>query len=276
MTRFIVDSYPRSYGRVMKILTTALLLLAGGAAYASQPLETETARLLPAGIFKIELTGEYQRSGDGTERAVPLVFEYGLSPRTEIAIEPVFANSIRPKSGKTANGIGDVEITVTHLLLPEAGSAPAFAVAGEVKLPTAKNRQIGTGKTDVTAWAIASKRFGRLDVHGNLGYTVVGRPAGTRLKNVFSYAVAEELHVSPRFDVVGELIGNTSSTGDNAEGTGAGTPVISSEAPSGETSLMAGMRWHISRDVFVSMGLSYDNNHALLIRPGVTWRFGGR
>jgi hypothetical protein len=259
----------------MKIITASFLLFVAGTIYASQPLETETARLLPAGVFKVELTGEYQTSGDGTERAVPLVFEYGLTPRTEIAVEPVFATSIHPKRGPSVSGAGDIEITITHLLLPEAGSAPAFAIAGEVKLPTAKNRQIGTGKTDLTAWAIASKRFGRLDVHGNLGYTIVGRPAGTRLKNVVSYAVAEELHVSPRFDFVGELIGNTSSTGDKAEGA-SGVPVISSEAPSGETSVMAGVRWHISPVVFVSMGLSYDNNHALLFRPGVTWRFGGR
>jgi hypothetical protein len=261
----------------MRSLTASCLLLIAGAAYASQPLETETARLLPAGVFKIELTGEYQQSGDGTERALPLVFEYGLTPRTEVAVEPVFATSIQPKVGRVANGVGDLEITITHLLRPEADSLPAFALAGEVKLPTATNRQIGTGKTDLTAWGIASQRFGRMDVHANLGYTIVGQPAGTRLKNVISFAVASELHVSPRFDVVGELIGNTSSTGDKAEGTsGSGGTLISSEAPSGETSAMAGVRWHLSSDVIVSMGLSYDNNHALLFRPGVTWRFGGR
>jgi len=68
---------------------------------------------------------------------------------------------------------------------------------GELKLPTAHNRLIGTGKTDFTAWAIASKRFGRIDLHGNLEYTIVGKPAGTHLKNIIDYALAEEFHLSP-------------------------------------------------------------------------------
>jgi hypothetical protein len=176
----------------MKALFVTLLLLAAGTAFASQPLETETARPLPQGVFKIELTGEFQTSREGTERAFPFVFEYGLTSRTEIAVEPVFGTSINPKSGPSASGFGDIEVTLTHLLLPEEGGMPAFAVAGEIKLPTAGNRQIGTGKTDGTVWAIASKRLGRLDVHGNLGYTVIGKPAGTHLKNIIDYAIAEE------------------------------------------------------------------------------------
>jgi len=260
--------------RAMKTLL-ALLLFAAGTAFASQPLETETARPLPQGVFKIELTGEFQTAHEGTERAFPLVFEYGLTPRTEIAVEPVLGTSVNPKTGLAASGFGDIEVTLTHLLFPEEGGMPAFAVAGEVKLPTAGNRQIGTGKTDGTLWAIASKRLGRLDLHGNLGYTVIGKPAGTHLKNIIDYAIAEEFHLSPQYDIVGELIGNTSSTGENVEGAPSGTPVPA-EAASGETSAMIGVRYHVNAKLFVSIGVSYDNNHALLIRPGVTWRFGGR
>ncbi|HEV7572069.1 MAG TPA: transporter [Thermoanaerobaculia bacterium] len=260
----------------MKNLLAAFLLLASATVYASQPLETETARLLPQGVFKIEMTGEFQRSHEGTERAFPLVFEYGLTPTWEIAVEPVFGTSIHPKTGPSASGMGDVEVTLTHLLLPEQGGMPAFAVAGEIKLPTARNRQIGTGKTDGTLWGIASKRLGRLDLHGNLGYTVVGKPSGTHLKNIVNYAFAEEFHLSPRYDIVGEFIGNTSSTGDRVEGTPApvGTP-IPSEAASGENSAMVGVRYHVNTKLVVSVGVTYDNNHALLIRPGITWRFGG-
>jgi hypothetical protein len=273
-TWFIDPSSPRFYVALMKTLAATLLLLSAGSAFASQPLETETARLLPQGVFKIELTGEFQSSREGTERAFPLVFEYGLTPRTELTVEPVFGTSINPKRGPSASGAGDIEVTLTHLLLPEEGAMPAFAVAGEIKLPTAGNRQIGTGKTDGTVWAIASKRFGRLDVHGNLGYTVIGKPAGTHLKNIIDYAIAEEFHFSPRYDIVGEFLGNTSSTGENVEGAPSTTP-IPAEAASGETSAMIGVRYKFNPNLFVSVGVSYDNNHALLIRPGVTWRFGG-
>ncbi|MEO8035662.1 MAG: transporter, partial [Acidobacteriota bacterium] len=197
----------------MKSLPLILLFLTT-AALASQPLETETASLLPAGVFKVEGAAELQKSHEGTERSFPLVFEYGITDRTELTVEPVFGTSIRPKVGQHANGVGDIEITLTHLFLREAGTAPAMALAGEVKIPTARNRLIGTGKTDFTGWAIASKRIGRLDLHANLGYTVVGQPAGTSLGNIVDYAIAEEFHVNPVWDVVGEVIGNTSSLGE--------------------------------------------------------------
>jgi hypothetical protein len=245
-----------------------------GAALASQPLETETARLLPAGVMKLEGTLEAQTSKEGRERAFPLVIEYGFTDRTEFTIEPVFGTAIRPKAGPAATGPGDLELTLTHLLLAETLSSPALAAAAEVKLPTARNRLIGTGKTDYTLWAIASKRVARIDLHGNIGYTVVGRPAGVRLSNIINYALAEEFHASPRFDIVSELVGNTSATGDTAENAAANpsTP----ELAGAENSLLLGVRYFVRPPLFFSLGVSYDNNHALLVRPGVTYRFGLR
>lgn len=261
----------------MRVLTVAsIFFVAATSASASQPLETETARLLPKGIFKIEAAAEFQRSSEGTERAFPLIFEYGLTNRTEITVEPVFSSSIRPKAGRHASGFGDIEVTLTHLFLPETVTTPAFAAAGEVKIPTARNRLIGTGKTDFTGWAIASKRLGRLDVHANLGYTVVGRPAGTKLSNIVDYAIAEEYHVSPIFDVVAEVIGNTSSLGERGGENASPAPGVPAEAAGSERSVMLGMRYKATPSLVLSMGVSYDNNHALLVRPGISWRFGTR
>ncbi len=250
------------------------VLVAAGSALASQPLETETARLLPAGMFKVEVVGEFQTSDTGRERAFPLVLEYGITPRTELTIEPVFGTSIRPRGAAAVSGAGDLEVTLTHLLAAERDAMPAFAVAGEIKFPTARNRQIGTGKTDYTVWGIASKQFDRFAVHANLGYTVAGSPAGTNLSNIIDYAVAGELHLSPRFDAVGELIGNTSSTGDTAEGTPG--PNVPPEAAGAETSALVGVRYFVRPALALAIGVSYDNNHAKLLRAGVTYRFGGR
>ena len=73
-------------------------------AVASQPLETETARMLGPGILKLEGTMELQTSRDGRERAFPFVIEYGFTDRTEIAVEPVFGTKISPKGGAAASG----------------------------------------------------------------------------------------------------------------------------------------------------------------------------
>jgi hypothetical protein len=256
-----------------RIATTLLLFIAAMNLHASQPLETETARLLPAGIFKVEVAAEFQHSKEGTERAFPLVFEYGITDRTELAIEPVVGTSIQPKVGRHANGFGDIEITLTHLFLPETASMPAFAVAGEVKLPTAKDRLIGSGKTDFALFAIASKRLDRLDLHANLGYTVLGKPAGTHIKNIINYALAEEFHVNPKWDIVGEVIGNTSATGDKAEGS-IPDPNLPAEITTAETSALIGLRYHFTPALAFAVGVVYDNNHAIMIRPGITYRFG--
>jgi len=242
--------------------------------FASQPLETETARLLPAGAAKVEVVAELQKAHEGTERAFPLVFEYGLTDRTELTVEPVLGTSIRPRSGQHASGFGDLEITLTQLLRRENGALPAFAVAVETKIPTAHNRLIGTGKADYTGYLIASKKLDRIDLHANLGYTIIGSPAGTQLKNIIDYAFAEEFHLSPRIDFVGEIIGNTSSTGETVEGAPATNPTVPPEAAGAEISALLGVRYRATPALVFALGVSYDNNHAWLIRPGITWRFG--
>jgi hypothetical protein len=146
---------------------------------ASQILETETARSIGRGGFELGSNFEYQVSSEGYEIALPFAFEYGLSDRLELLVEPVAYTAIRPKVGPRATGGGDLETTLTYLARQETVGAPAIALAGEVKFPTTKNTLIGTGKTDFAAYLIGSKRFNRLDTHANVGYTIVGRPGFT-------------------------------------------------------------------------------------------------
>jgi hypothetical protein len=166
----------------------------------------------------VQTTFEYQTSGQGTERAVPLGFEYGLTDRLSLLVEPVFYTAIRPKQGTRATGVGDLEVTLSYLLAHERRRLPAIAIAAEVKAPTARNILIGTRKTDFAAYLVASKRAGKFDTHANLGYTFVGKLAGTRLKNIFNFAVAEEYFVKPKLALVGEVIANTASSSDTGEG----------------------------------------------------------
>jgi len=244
-------------------------------AFAGQPLETETARLLSPGAIETEAVVEVQHSSDGRESAVPLLFEMGFQHNWEVTVEPVPYTAIRPRHSGGATGQGDLEVTLTHLLAGERASLPAIAIAGEVKLPTAKNDLIGTGETDYTVLAILSKRHGRFDSHLNAGYTIVGSPAGTSLNNIFDYALATEFKLTPAVDLVGEIIGNTSSAGENGGDSSSGPQVIA-EAAGGETSVLIGARYKPRPGISLGAGLSYDNNQALLLRTGITIRFGRR
>ena len=130
--------------------TLALPLACPIAVWAGPPLETETARLPLRGTFAADFAFEQQTSSSGTETAVPIALEYGLTDRIELLAEPVPYAAIHPKGGSRVSGAGDLEMTVTGLLSRENGMHPAIAVAGEVKFPTAKDRLIGSGMADYT------------------------------------------------------------------------------------------------------------------------------
>jgi hypothetical protein len=260
-------------------MTLAALWVASGLAAnlcRAQILETETAHLIPAGALEVNGAFERQSSSEGTESAVPLAVGYGLSSRFELLVEPVARTVISPKQGRSASGVGDVEVTLTYLLRRDTGGGPAFAVAAEAKAPTARNRLIGTGKADYAGYLIASETFGRLTLHGNLVYTFVGKPAGVDLSNTYGGAVAAEYQLNPRFELFGEILASSAST-PNAEG-GDGTPTIpgstfTPEAAGSEIIGTLGAGTYVAHRAFLSLSLSYDNRQALLIRPGFTLRF---
>lgn len=255
-------------------LALLLCTLCAAPASAGQPLETETARMLKRGAFEFEAGFERQTSKAGTEAAVPLAFEYGLSNRFALLVEPVLWTRIHDQGIGTATGIGDIEVTLTTLLLGERSGRPAFALGTEVKIPTSKNIRIGSGKTDAAIYLIGSKHYSRWDTHANLGYTLVGKPVGVAVKNIGSFALAGEFKVSPRLDLVGEVFGSSAARADSSEN----APVTQGSALTpeiGGSELVGalGVRFHPSDTLIWSLGISYDNNRALLLHPGISARW---
>jgi hypothetical protein len=248
------------------LITWALSFAASHPASA-QELETETARLLKSGAIKGGAGFEYQTSADGSESAVPLFIEGGLHDRLELTIEPVAYARIRPRLGTHAAGPGDVEITLTGLAAMERSWLPAIALAAEVKVPTARKTSIGTGQYDFAGFLIMSKRFGRVDTHLNGGYTIIGRPPGANVSNIFSFAVAAKWYVTDRIDLFAEVLGNTAASPEAEATASAAAPA---ELTGGELVGTVGGGFLVVPWALVSLGVSYDNNQAVLIHPGVT------
>ncbi len=246
-------------------------------------IETETARVLEPGHFEIGTAFEFQTSGSGKEYALPMAIEFGVFHHLEALIEPVPFTSIQPKGGESATGVGDLETTLTYLIIEEKQYVPALAIAGEVKFPTAGNRQIGSGEYDYRFYAIASKRFGNVDVHFNLGYNIVGSPPGVSTQNPIDVEVGAEWFVHPKFDIFAEINYVGSSSGSSSEGAsgaaavaadpsdpgGGLTPEIAGEEIVGS----AGVRVHVARHFDVFGSFSYDNNDDKLFRTGVSIKY---
>ena len=263
---------------------------------ADLSLETETARLLPPGHFELSMAGEYQGSRDGGEFALPLALEVGVLPRLELLIEPTPYVGIYPKGEKKIHGVGDIEVTTTFLAFEESDYLPAIAFAVEWKAPTARNLNIGTRKSDFAFYFITSKRFGPLDVHANVAYTIIGKPTGVNVKNTWALSLAGDYRLSPKWDVFAEVTYTTSArgplpksgaaSGDGSDGASAPVAVVTGEggATVGSTTSIAevggteligtvGVRHHLTEHVDVFGSFSYDNADAKLFRTGFTVKF---
>lgn len=255
----------------MKQLFAGLALLVGVASRGlCQSLETETARLLPAHWWKIGNAFEFQKSPEGTEAALPFAIEYGLSDNLELLVEPVPYTAIRHKVGRHAIGVGDIEATLTGRVRQESRRGPALAFAAEVKVPTARDSLIGSREPDYSAYVIASKRLGRIDTHVNLAYTIVGRQDNVPLNNIVSFAVAGVYRRNPsaRTQLFGEVLGNTAAV-PGSESSTTGAP----EVAGGELVGTLGAGRDVGAGVLLYFAVSYDNNNAVLFRPGITWKF---
>ena len=260
------------HARLARIVGTAALACTLLSAHVhAQMLETETARLLPARGWELGATFEYQWASDSTETAIPFQVLYGLTDSLEVQVEPVPFTQISPKQGSNATGLGDTEVTMTYLLTGKSESWCAFAVAAEVKLPTADNNQIGTGETDWTAYAIASKAIGNWDFHANLSYTLAGQPSGQTLPDFVGFNIAAVYRPNKEYEFFGEFLGNAASSGEGAD-TGAPGAGTTTEGASNEKVVSIGFGKNFSNSVLWYTALSEDNNSATQIRTGFTIR----
>lgn len=240
----------------------AVLVLSPSRAHA-QEAETETARVLPVGVVEAGAGLELQVSGEGTESAIPTLVEGGIANRLEIVVEQVALTAIRPNTGMAATGLGDLEITLLGLALHERPELPAIALAAEIKVPTARNQLIGTRELDYTGYLVLSKRLGRLDLHANGSYAIIGKPAGVpSVDNVFGFGLLARYYLG-KADLYAEVLGHTAAIPET-EGMGG-----AAELSGGELFGTLGAGYWIRPYLQLFVCASYDNNQAVLFHPGL-------
>ncbi len=246
----------------------------------SQALETEESKPLLPGQVELGTGLEYQISTEGTEKALPMAIEVGIAKRLTLLVEPVAFTTISPKIGNSSTDFGDLEATLFFQIAKEKKIMPSISLSAEVKFPITHNPKIGTGKTDYSPYFIASKTTGKFFTSLNLSYTILGKPADAQIKNIFGYALGTIFTVSKKSILFGEVYGNTSALvgGETPEGQ---IPLTSStiqisELTGGETVGAIGFGFYLKKELLLSLGINYDNNAALLIRPGIEWKFGGK
>ncbi len=184
-----------------RTLATAVFILATAAsmpavAQSLRPLETETAVVLPSGATQISLGTSYFRN-----RRFPHFTKTGVldsqdlftAPELEVRIGAgdwvefqlryalIYLDETRTQMGDTINseefGGGDAELFTKIRFVREGEQMPAIGAQFGIKLPNAnRKKRLGTDETDFELQLLASKDFGPVAAHFNVGIQILGNP----------------------------------------------------------------------------------------------------
>jgi hypothetical protein len=236
-------------------------------AHAELSLETETARVNPFGAIELGSAFRYQSDKDGHEFEQLEALEFGMPANTEFLFEWSPWVELAPKKGARAVGMSDLSLTFTWLAIEEKSKSPAVAFALETKAPTARNRDIGTGREDYSILINFSKNlWNNLELHANIGGQLNGDPKHQNLRNQALFTVAAEFTIpKTKWEIFGEVVEQTASR-------------PSRHADFGDPNIIfgdIGVRYH-AKDGMLNpfIRATYDNQHAVEVLIGITTHFG--
>ncbi len=264
-----MGSFLLSGAKVQSILLLIAIVFGFGVAdvRAELSLETETARVNPYGAVELGTEFRYQTDKDGHEYEHLMALEFGMPANTEFLFEWSPWEEIAPKKGPRSVGVGDLSLTFTWLAIEEKKISPAVAFAIETKVPTATNREIGTGKEDYSLLINFSKALGEnLELHANIGGQLNGDPKHQNLRNQALFTVAAEYTIpKTRFEVFAEIVETTASRPSKHADYGDPNSVFGS----------AGVRYHFKDSMLNPfIRATYDDQHAVNVMIGITTHFG--
>lgn len=160
------------------------LFVLAGAAAASQD-----------GRYYLDLSAGFKTGDFGTPVTSNLYYfapAFGyIAPRYDVSVTLPVLSLTTEAAGQstTETGIGDVVLRGGAELLP---ADRRFSLYGSIaaKLPTAdETRGLGTGATDIGAFANLSRELGPVNLRLLAGYIKVGDPSGQNLDDVLLYGL---------------------------------------------------------------------------------------
>ena len=159
----------------LHLLSIVALLSIGcsSVAHADTAIETETAQIGKQGEIAISQSYEYAAAKDGTSGGTLSQFEYGLSDRAELLVEPFFYVWEHPDGESKVDGLGDLEITPSYEFVLEDGWVPAMLAAFKLKVPTGSQDAGSSGKYDYMPYLILGQHYGGWTFNVNLGVNFV-------------------------------------------------------------------------------------------------------
>jgi len=168
---------------------------------------------------KVSLGFHYSSGSYGEAEAteiyyVPLIARVDIGSWSAAATVPYLRidgpatviDGVQTVAGKS-DGIGDIALRASYLLLPPAEWMPFLDFIGRLKIPTASRADgLGTGEVDYGFELEASKAFGAFTPFVAAGYRILGSPPGSHLRNVAlaaagtTYQLLDNLNIGALID----------------------------------------------------------------------------
>lgn len=178
-------------------------------AYSLLPLMAETAATMPSGTAEATLGLSYSKDmrwpaftpsaalkHQHLLQAPQIGFRIGAGDWAEIqaTFETIYLHEDTASGDSHSHfGSGDARLATKVYVLRERPLLPAFGVHFGSKLPNANREdRLGTDETDFWIAGLASKDFGFLDAHANLGVLLLGNP-GPSLGDSFGSGGQDDL-----------------------------------------------------------------------------------
>lgn len=209
-------------------------LVACGQAHASLSRNAAGAKNMgKAGDLTVDTAGQLDGEQGGKVWMLETGAQYQVSNRLQFLVEANLFESQQPNVGKSVRGIGDTDVTLSWLASGRRRLLPSVVLGAQVKLPTARKEEIGTGKVDYSALLALENEFGELELNLETEFASFGQPGNEKLKDQFLYTVTAEYGVNNFLAVYGELFGNSAPTA-NASRTDAARVGVELDLPFGK------------------------------------------
>ncbi len=261
-----------------KANTSACLCLLSALLLALVPLDSDAkiVRTKSKNRLSREVTISNRIEHETGETVVPLLLEWSPNDKLALSLEASYA-SVSLDSGSKVSGMQDLDIGAVYEISRETRHRPSVALEFDVKLPTASNPELGTKKTDFSLGVVLTKGYVHHDLEASALYTFVGKPPGVKTENVFELGVSGEWHVSPRIDLVGEIVGSSGGSlgGNSRTGFGLGGVQSALTVASGtEVEMTLGIAERFGKHFKLEQGVTGKTDGTIIFLVGWEYDFG--
>ncbi len=181
-----------------------------------RPLRIEDAYPISVGEFALETGVGYTVERRGTDRAFfPVEVLYGAYPGVQLSIGSTLLTD--PREVDKPHKSGDMRLSALYNFNQETLSLPAFGFRGSLNVPTG----VRSSGVDFELTGLVTKSFGRLSLHFNPAYEVLGGGGRDERDGRYSFTLGTSYPIgAPKYTrttLVGDLFTEQSSRKGESE-----------------------------------------------------------